>query len=100
MDKTYYQTIKGMVTPLDILEPGGTLIIASDCSEGPCTSQIYCVYYSEPIVHCPSMAVHVQYIHSATSMINMYQEITRCILLFLYPSQVSVRRSLYRLRIG
>ncbi|MEZ4427322.1 MAG: hypothetical protein R3A51_06435 [Nannocystaceae bacterium] len=34
LDKTYYQTIKGMVTPLDILEPGGTLIIASECSEG------------------------------------------------------------------
>ena len=34
LDKTYYQTIKGMVTPLDILEPGGTLIIASECAEG------------------------------------------------------------------
>jgi nickel-dependent lactate racemase len=34
LDKTYYQTIKGMVTPLDILEPGGTLIVASACSEG------------------------------------------------------------------
>ena len=34
LDKTYYQTIKGMVTPLDILAPGGTLIIASECSEG------------------------------------------------------------------
>ena len=34
LDKTYYQTIKGMVTPLDILAPGGTLIIASACSEG------------------------------------------------------------------
>lgn len=34
LDKTYYQTIKGMVTPLDILEPGGTLIVASECSEG------------------------------------------------------------------
>jgi len=34
LDKTYYQTIKGMVTPMDILEPGGTLIIASACSEG------------------------------------------------------------------
>ncbi len=34
LDKTYYQTVKGMVTPLDILEPGGTLIVASDCSEG------------------------------------------------------------------
>jgi nickel-dependent lactate racemase len=29
-----YQTIKGMVTPLQIIEPGGTLIIASACSEG------------------------------------------------------------------
>jgi lactate racemase len=34
LDKTYYQTIKGMVTPMDILEPGGSLIIASACSEG------------------------------------------------------------------
>ncbi len=34
LDKTYYQTVKAMVTPLDILEPGGTLIIASECSEG------------------------------------------------------------------
>ncbi|MBX2856867.1 MAG: nickel-dependent lactate racemase [Rhodobacteraceae bacterium] len=34
LDKTYYQTVKGMVTPLDILATGGTLIIASECSEG------------------------------------------------------------------
>jgi lactate racemase len=34
LDKTYYQTVKGMVTPLDILEPGGVLIVASACSEG------------------------------------------------------------------
>jgi nickel-dependent lactate racemase len=34
LDKTYYQTVKGMVTPLDILAPGGSLIIASQCSEG------------------------------------------------------------------
>ena len=34
LDATYYQTIKGMVGPLDILEEGGDLIIASECSEG------------------------------------------------------------------
>jgi nickel-dependent lactate racemase len=34
LDQTYYQTVKGMVTPLDILEPNGTLIVASACSEG------------------------------------------------------------------
>jgi nickel-dependent lactate racemase len=34
LDKTYYQTIKGMVGVIDILEPGGTVIIASECSEG------------------------------------------------------------------
>lgn len=34
LDKTYYQTVKGMVTPLDILEDGGDLIIVSECSEG------------------------------------------------------------------
>src|ERR1700733_3252987 len=34
LDRTYYQTVKGMVGPIDILEPGGRLIIASECSEG------------------------------------------------------------------
>lgn len=34
LDQTYYQTVKGMVTPLDILEPDGTLIIVSQCGEG------------------------------------------------------------------
>ena len=34
LDKTYYQTVKGMVGPIDILEPGGRLIVASECSEG------------------------------------------------------------------
>jgi lactate racemase len=34
LDRTYYQTVKGMVGPMDILEPGGRLIIASECSEG------------------------------------------------------------------
>jgi lactate racemase len=34
LDKTYYQTVKGMITPLDVLAPGGTLIIVSECSEG------------------------------------------------------------------
>ena len=34
LDQTYYQTVKGMVTPLDILEPGGTLIVASQCAQG------------------------------------------------------------------
>ena len=34
LDKTYYQTIKGMVGVMDIVEPEGTIIIASRCSEG------------------------------------------------------------------
>jgi nickel-dependent lactate racemase len=34
LDKTYYQTVKGMVAPLGILEPGGNLIVASACEEG------------------------------------------------------------------
>ncbi len=34
LDKTYYQTVKGMVGPIDILAPGGDLIIASACDEG------------------------------------------------------------------
>ena len=34
LDQTYYQTVKGMVTPMDILDDQATLIVASDCSEG------------------------------------------------------------------
>ncbi len=34
LDKTYYQTIKGMVGAIQILRPGGHLVIASECSEG------------------------------------------------------------------
>jgi len=34
LDKTYYQTIKGMVGAMNILAPGGDLIIVSECSEG------------------------------------------------------------------
>lgn len=34
LDKTYYQTVKGMVGPMDILAPGGDLLIVSACDEG------------------------------------------------------------------
>ncbi len=34
LDKTYYQTIKGMVGAMDALEPGSRLFVASECSEG------------------------------------------------------------------
>ena len=34
LDKTYYQTVKGMVGALGALEDGGDLIVASQCSEG------------------------------------------------------------------
>jgi len=34
LDKTYYQTVKGMVAPIGILAPGGDLLIVSECAEG------------------------------------------------------------------
>jgi nickel-dependent lactate racemase len=34
LDKTYYQTIKGMVGVTDILEPDADIFIVSECSEG------------------------------------------------------------------
>ena len=34
LDQTYYQAVKGMVTPLDILAPDATLIVAASCAEG------------------------------------------------------------------
>lgn len=34
LDKTYYQTVKGMVGAMAMLEPGGNIVIFSECSEG------------------------------------------------------------------
>lgn len=34
LDATYYQTVKGMVAALPVVKQGGTVIIASACSEG------------------------------------------------------------------
>ena len=34
LDQTYYQTVKSMLTPMDILDDDATLIVAADCSEG------------------------------------------------------------------
>ncbi|MCE5334700.1 MAG: nickel-dependent lactate racemase [Desulfobacteraceae bacterium] len=34
LDKTYYQTVKGMVGAMGLVEPGGDIIIFSQCSEG------------------------------------------------------------------
>lgn len=34
LDKTYYQTVKGMVGGMEILKPGGDLFIVSEISEG------------------------------------------------------------------
>lgn len=34
LDQTYYQAIKGMVTPLEILEKNGSLVFAAQCKEG------------------------------------------------------------------
>jgi nickel-dependent lactate racemase len=39
LDTTYYQTVKGMVAPIDILEPGGNLIVVSECAEGMGSSE-------------------------------------------------------------
>ena len=34
LDTTFYQSIKGMVTALPIVKPGGTIVLAADMSEG------------------------------------------------------------------
>jgi lactate racemase len=34
LDKTWYQAVKGMTAAVPIVKPGGTIIIASECSEG------------------------------------------------------------------
>jgi nickel-dependent lactate racemase len=34
LDTTYYQSVKGMVTAMEIVKPGGTIILAASMSEG------------------------------------------------------------------
>jgi len=34
LDTTFYQAVKGLVGALDILAPGGTIILAAECSQG------------------------------------------------------------------
>ena len=34
LDTTYYQTVKGMVGPIDIMEPGADLVVVSSCTQG------------------------------------------------------------------
>jgi nickel-dependent lactate racemase len=34
LDKTYYQTVKGMVAPMNIISDGGDIIVVSACEEG------------------------------------------------------------------
>ena len=34
LDQTYYQAVKSMVTPLDILAPAANLLVAAECGEG------------------------------------------------------------------
>jgi nickel-dependent lactate racemase len=34
LDATFYQAVKGMVGALPIVKPGGSIVIASECSEG------------------------------------------------------------------
>ncbi len=57
LDKTYYQTVKGMVGPMDILETGGTIIIASECSEGmgspefAAAQQMLCTHGQKEFMH-------------------------------------------------
>ena len=57
LDKTYYQTVKGMVTPMDILEPGGTIIIVSECSEG-LGSEAYRIAQTQMVELGPDQFLH------------------------------------------
>jgi len=34
LDKTFYQTVKGMVAAIPVVKPGGKIVIVSECSEG------------------------------------------------------------------
>lgn len=34
LDKTYYQTVKGLIGALNVIKDGGTVIMLSECSEG------------------------------------------------------------------
>jgi len=50
LDQTWYQTIKGIVTALDILKERGTIIIASSCAEG-----LGCTQFDEIVEKFPTI---------------------------------------------
>ncbi|MDR1383465.1 MAG: nickel-dependent lactate racemase [Planctomycetaceae bacterium] len=55
LDQTFYQTIKGIVTAIDILKEGGTVIIAGSCAEG-----IGCPQFEEIAAKFPTIEAFTQ----------------------------------------
>jgi len=49
LDKTWYQSVKGIVGAVDILKPGGTIILVSACDEGHGSKE-----FSEMTDHFPT----------------------------------------------
>jgi nickel-dependent lactate racemase len=61
LDLTYYQAVKGMVSALPILKPGGTIIIASACDEG-----IGNAHFANTLFDCTDIEGFVETISSAS----------------------------------
>jgi nickel-dependent lactate racemase len=48
LDSTFYQSVKGMVTAMPIIKPGGTIILAAAMSEGIGSRQFQQIYEDHP----------------------------------------------------
>jgi nickel-dependent lactate racemase len=69
LDATYYQTVKGIVAAMEIVKPGGTIIIASAMSEGIGSPQ-----FRQLLEETPSLDAFMERIlHSNRATVDQWQ---------------------------
>jgi nickel-dependent lactate racemase len=57
LDATFYQAVKGMVGAMPALKPGGSIIIASECSEG-----VGNAHFKDALIETDDLSVYLQQI--------------------------------------
>jgi nickel-dependent lactate racemase len=62
LDATYYQSVKGMVAGLEIVRPGGTIILAAEMSEGIGSPEFQQLFDEHPTLdHFMDRILHTDY---------------------------------------
>lgn len=68
LDNSWYQSIKGVLAPVAILKPGGTIILASACTQGIGNPEL-----PELAHRFPTMEAFLEAIHNDYFIINQWQ---------------------------